>query len=48
MVFIDSIPILFSGFGYKTYFVNVDHRSRVFGIQKYGTFNLYLEVYVKY
>jgi len=33
------LPALFIGFGYKTHFVNVDHRSRNFGISKYGTFN---------
>ena len=32
------IPALFSGFGYKTYFLNVDHRKRKFGSSKYGTF----------
>lgn len=32
------IPALFNGFGYKTYFLNVDHRKRKYGISKYGTF----------
>ena len=32
------IPALFRGFGYKTYFLNVDHRERKFGSSKYGTF----------
>ena len=32
------IPALFKGFGYKTYFLNVDHRERKFGSSKYGTF----------
>ncbi len=32
------IPALFKGFGYNTYFLNVDHRKRKFGTSKYGTF----------
>ena len=32
------IPALFSGYGVKTYFINVDHRHRVHGYSKYGTF----------
>lgn len=32
------IPALFNGFGYKTYFLNVDHRKREYGNSKYGTF----------
>tara|TARA_B100001057_G_C22530136_1_gene825439 strand:+ start:89 stop:772 length:684 start_codon:yes stop_codon:yes gene_type:complete len=32
------IPALFSGFGYKTFFLDVDHRKRKFGKSKYGTF----------
>ena len=31
------LPALFSGFGYKTYFINVNHRKRKYGISKYGT-----------
>tara|TARA_B100001057_G_C22665697_1_gene877730 strand:- start:290 stop:985 length:696 start_codon:yes stop_codon:yes gene_type:complete len=33
------IPALFNGFGYKTYFLNVDHRKRQFGSSNYGTFS---------
>ena len=32
------IPALFSGYGVKTYFINVDHRHRIHGYSKYGTF----------
>ncbi len=32
------IPALFSGFGYNTIFLNVDHRKRKYGKSKYGTF----------
>ena len=32
------IPALYKGFGYNTYFLNVDHRKRKFGTSKYGTF----------
>ena len=32
------LPALFSGYGYKTKFLNVDHRKRKYGISKYGTF----------
>ena len=32
------IPALFLGFGYKVFYVSVDHRSRKFGKSKYGTF----------
>jgi dolichol-phosphate mannosyltransferase len=31
------LPALFKGFGYKTFFVNVDHRKRYKGVSKYGT-----------
>lgn len=31
------LPALFKGFGYKTVFVNVDHRERIHGQSKYGT-----------
>jgi len=33
------LPALFKGFGYKTQFVNVDHRKRKYGYSKYGTIN---------
>ena len=33
------LPALFSGFGYKTKFINVNHRSRKYGFSKYGTVN---------
>lgn len=33
------LPALFLGFGYKTSFINVDHRKRKYGISKYGTMN---------
>ena len=33
------IPALFKGFGYNTYFLNVDHRKRKYGISNYGTFS---------
>ena len=32
------LPALFIGFGYKTVFLNVDHRKRKYGKSKYGTF----------
>ena len=32
------LPALFIGFGYKTFFLSVDHRKRKFGTSKYGTF----------
>lgn len=32
------LPALFLGFGKKTYFIAVDHRPRLFGKSKYGTF----------
>ncbi len=32
------IPALFNGFGYNTIFLNVDHRKRIHGKSKYGTF----------
>ena len=31
------LPALFNGYGYKTNFINVDHRPRVRGYSKYGT-----------
>ena len=31
------LPALFSGLGKKTLFINVDHRSRVYGVSKYAT-----------
>ena len=33
------LPALFIGYGYKTYFINVNHRNRKYGISKYGTAN---------
>ena len=36
------LPALFKGYGYKTYFVGVDHRSRKEGYSKYGTLDLSL------
>ena len=33
------LPALFKGFGKKTLFIDVDHRSRISGISKYGTFD---------
>ncbi len=33
------LPALYSGYGYKTYFVNVDHRKRFAGKSKYGVLN---------
>jgi dolichol-phosphate mannosyltransferase len=32
------LPALFSGFGKKTLFINVDHRARIYGYSKYGTY----------
>lgn len=32
------LPALFNGFGYKTFFLKVDHRKRKHGKSKYGTF----------
>lgn len=32
------LPALFKGYGYKTYFIEVNHRPRLSGISKYGTF----------
>jgi len=31
------LPALFKGYGYKTYFIAVNHRKRNFGKSKYGT-----------
>ncbi len=31
------LPALFKGYGFKTYFVNVNHRNRMYGKSKYGT-----------
>jgi len=33
------LPALFAGFGFKTRFVGVDHRARLKGKSKYGTFD---------
>ena len=32
------LPALFKGYGKKTFFINVDHRHRMHGYSKYGTF----------
>lgn len=31
------LPALFKGYGHDTFFVGVDHRSRKYGVSKYGT-----------
>ena len=33
------LPALFNGYGLKTSFINVDHRARIHGYSKYGTFD---------
>ena len=33
------LPALYKGYGHKTCFVPVDHRARLGGVSKYGTFN---------
>ena len=33
------LPALFKGYGKKTFYIDVDHRSRNLGISKYGTFD---------
>ena len=33
------LPALFKGYGYKTMFINVNHRERKYGFSKYGTMN---------
>ena len=33
------LPALFKGYGYKTKFINVNHRKRKYGVSKYGTIN---------
>ena len=33
------LPALFKGFGYETFFIEVDHRARLKGQSKYGTFD---------
>jgi len=33
------LPSLFKGYGYDTFFINVDHRPRTKGKSKYGTFD---------
>ena len=32
------LPALFTGYGKKTFFINVNHRPRLYGYSKYGTF----------
>ena len=31
------LPALFKGYGKKTFFIDVDHRPRIYGFSKYGT-----------
>mgnify|MGYP001277929753 CR=1 FL=1 len=31
------LPALFLGYGHKTFFIEVDHRERKYGVSKYGT-----------
>ena len=31
------LPALFNGYGFETFFLDVNHRSRIHGISKYGT-----------
>ena len=33
------LPALFSGFKHETFFIEVDHRPRLHGHSKYGTFD---------
>ena len=33
------LPALFKGYGYKTDFINVSHRTRIRGMSNYGTFD---------
>ena len=33
------LPALFSGYGLRTEFINVNHRHRKYGVSKYGTMN---------
>ena len=33
------LPALYNGYGYRTEFINVNHRPRKYGVSKYGTFN---------
>ena len=46
-IFFDGIhrflPALFSGFGYKTKFIPVNHRHRTMGVSKYGVSNRLLK-----
>ena len=32
------LPALFTGYGKKTIYIKVDHRPRLYGSSKYGTF----------
>ena len=32
------LPALFKGYGYNTFFIPVNHRPRIKGVSKYGTF----------
>lgn len=33
------LPAMFKGYGYKTFFLDVDHRHRIYGVSKYGVSN---------
>ena len=33
------LPSLYTGYNKKTFFLNVNHRARIAGVSKYGTFN---------
>ena len=37
------LPALFKGFGYEVFYTEVDHRYRVSGISKYGTFDRFIK-----
>ncbi len=37
------LPALFKGYGYQTRFIEVDHRIRIYGKSKYGTFDRLLK-----
>ena len=39
LITIGFLPALFSGYGYKTLYLPVNHRPRNYGISKYGTMN---------
>ena len=33
------LPAMFTGYGYNTFFLDVDHRHRIYGVSKYGVLN---------